>query len=192
MKQRYGVLGLDTTKEVVVTFLVLAVVGVSILLALTSLQSGTSAIIDTSILNKLQTNSTTGGINATAFPVINATARNGSNTNFVLVSAFNRNGTGFGFDITNNVSLTSAGLVTNTTSPGFGANATVTYTFDTAYDNGRTSSITANVSNGIVTFFGSTGTIFSIMVVVVIILAISIIIWAVGRFGQQTDSSVTL
>jgi len=37
------------------------------------------------------------------------------------------------------------------------------------------------------TFFGSTGTIFSILIVVVIILAISIIIWAVGRFGQQAE-----
>lgn len=106
-QNRNGVLGLDTTKQVMITFLILAVTGVAVLLALTSLQ------------------------NANIF-----------------------------------------------TAASLGANAT--------------NNIVGNVSNGLVTFFGSTGTIFSIMVVVVIILAISIIIWAVGRFGQQTEGSVNL
>ncbi len=101
-KNRNGVLGLDTAKSVMITFLVLAVVGISVLLALTSLQ------------------------NANIFTA-NSQAAN-----------------------------------------------------DTA-------AIVGNVSGGLVTFFASTGTIFSILVVVVIILAISIIIWAVGRFGQQLN-----
>jgi len=105
--QRNGVLGLETAKQVMVTFLVLAVTGVAILLALTSLQ------------------------NANIF---------------------------------------------TTNSAGYNA----------------TSNIIGNVSSGLVTFFGSTGTIFSILIVVVIILAISIIIWAVGRFGQQTEGTVNL
>ncbi len=104
---RNGVLGLDTAKQVMVTFLVLAVTGVAILLALTSLE------------------------NANIF-INNSQAAN------------------------------------------------------------DTSHIIGNVSGGLVTFFGSTGTIFSILIVVVIILAISIIIWAVGRFGQQTEGSVNL
>jgi len=104
---RKGVLGLETAKQVMITFLVLAVVGIAILLALTSLQN--SSIFTT------------------------------------------------------------------------GSQA----------DN-DTTSIVNNVSGGLVTFFASTGTIFSILVVVVIILAISIIIWAVGRFGQQTEGSVNL
>lgn len=106
-ENRNGVLGLDTAKQVMITFLVLAVVGIAVLLALSSLQ------------------------NADIFPA-NSTAANGAD------------------------------------------------------------SIVGNVSGGLVTFFGSTGTIFSILVVVVIILAISIIIWAVGRFGQQSQSSVNL
>ena len=105
--QRNGVLGLETAKQVMVTFLVLAVTGVAILLALTSLQ------------------------NANIFTA-NSQAAN------------------------------------------------------------DTSHIVGNVSGGLVTFFGSTGTIFSILIVVVIILAISIIIWAVGRFGQQTEGTVNL
>ena len=104
---RNGVLGLDTAKQVMITFLVLAVVGIAVLLALTSLQ------------------------NANIFPSNSQSAND-------------------------------------------------------------TNSIVGNVSGGLVTFFGSTGTIFSILVVVVIILAISIIIWAVGRFGQQSEASVNL
>ena len=106
-RNRNGVLGLDTAKQVMITFLVLAVIGVAVLLALTSLQS--ADIFETGSL-----------------------AENNSNA------------------------------------------------------------IIGNVSNGLTTFFSSTGTIFSILIVVVIILAISIIIWAVGRFGQQSEGSVSL
>jgi len=105
--QRNAVLGLETAKQVMVTFLVLAVTAVAILLALTSLQNA-SIFTDNSV---------------------------GANT---------------------------------------------------------TTGIIGNVSSGLSTFFASTGTIFSILIVVVIILAISIIIWAVGRFGQQTEGSVNL
>lgn len=104
---RNGVLGLDTAKQVMITFLVLAVVGIAVLLALTSLQ------------------------NANIFTANSASAN-------------------------------------------------------------ATTNIVGNVSAGLVTFFASTGTIFSILVVVVIILAISIIIWAVGRFGQQSEGAVNL
>jgi hypothetical protein len=104
---RNGVLGLDTAKQVMITFLVLAVIGVAVLLALTSLQ------------------------NANIFTA-GSLAENNSNA------------------------------------------------------------IIGNVSNGLTTFFASTGTIFSILIVVVIILAISIIIWAVGRFGQSSEGAVNL
>ena len=104
---RNGVLGLETAKQVMITFLILAVVGIAILLALTSLQ----------------------------------------NANIFTANSQAANDTGH---------------------------------------------IIGNVSSGLVTFFASTGTIFSILIVVVIILAISIIIWAVGRFGQQTEGTVNL
>ena len=107
IEQRNSVLGLETAKQVMVTFLVLAVTAVAILLALTSLQ------------------------NANIF-----------------------------------------------TANSLGDNATT--------------NIIGNVSAGLSTFFASTGTIFSILIVVIIILAISIIIWAVGRFGQETNGNVNL
>ncbi len=107
MRNRKGVLGLETAKQVMITFLVLAVVGIAILLALTSLQNSS---------------------------IFTSGSRADNDTNHIV----------------------------------------------------------GNVSGGLVTFFASTGTIFSILVVVVIILAISIIIWAVGRFGQQTEGTVNL
>ena len=64
------------------------------------------------------------------------------------------------------------------------------YTYTWTEDTGRMGSIVGNVSGGIVLFFGSTGTIFSILIVIVIILAISIIIWAVGRFGQRAEEDL--
>ena len=93
-----GVLGLETTKQVMLALLIMAVIGVSTILALTSLA---------------------------------------------------------------NSSIFTAGSA--------GQNST--------------NAITANLSGGIQSFFGSSGTIFSILVVVVIILAIAIIIAAVSRFG---------
>ncbi len=106
-KNRNGVLGLETAKQVMVTFLILAVTAIAVLLALVSLEDANIFTADST-----------------------------------------------------------------------GANAT--------------SDIIGNISAGLVTFFASTGTIFSILIVVVIILAISIIIWAVGRFGQQTEGTVNL
>lgn len=43
-----------------------------------------------------------------------------------------------------------------------------------------------NITSGITDFFNDTGTIFSILIVVVIILAISIIIAVVSRFGGSS------
>jgi len=45
-----------------------------------------------------------------------------------------------------------------------------------------------NVTSGITNFFDDTGTIFAILIVVVIILAISIIIGVVSRFGGGSNS----
>jgi len=99
-RSKKGVLGLDTVKAVMVTFLILAVIGVSIILATVSLR-------DSNI-------------------------------------------------------FTSGSQEQN-----------------------DTNNIVANISDGLVSFFGNTGTIFAILVVVVIILAISIIIAAVSRFGGR-------
>ena len=48
----------------------------------------------------------------------------------------------------------------------------------------QSGAINANISNAISTFFGNTGTIMSILVVVVIISAIALVILVVSRFGS--------
>lgn len=47
----------------------------------------------------------------------------------------------------------------------------------------QTTSVLNNVSTGVSTFFGNTGTWVSLLAVVVIILIIAIVIFAVNRFG---------
>jgi len=94
-----------------------------------------------------------------------------------------------------NYTLSSVGVLTNATQVDNSTeydNANVSYNYLFSIDSGTVTSIIGNISAGLVTFFASTGTIFSILIVVVIILAISIIIWAVGRFGQQTEGTVNL
>jgi len=105
LMKKKGALGLDTVKVVMITFLTLAVIGVAVILALTSL-------------------------NGSSIFTAGSQAQNQSN------------------------------------------------------------SITSNVSTGLTTFFANTGTIFSILVVVVIIAAISLIILYVRRFGGEAGGSV--
>ncbi len=106
-QNKSGVLGLDTVKAVMISFLVLAVIGIAVLLALVSLQDANIFTANSSAAN---------------------------NTNYIV----------------------------------------------------------GNVSSGLTTFFASTDTVFSILIVVVIILAISIIIWAVGRFGATSQTATNL
>lgn len=181
MKQRNGVLGLDTAKTVMITFLTLAVLGVSILLAMSSLSNGVTDTIDSRTTSLSVTNETGAYINATGYTL---DAVNASTSNYVLVSAFNAtDDTEIGLG---NITLSNEGVITNATATNWD-DVLISYTYDYSYSLNRVSSITGNVSSGLVTFFSSTGTIFSILIVVVIILAISIIIWAVGRFGQNNE-----
>ena len=55
-------------------------------------------------------------------------------------------------------------------------------------DYNQTNQIIKNVTGGVNTFFASTGTIFSILIVVVIISAIGIVIYVVSRFGAGGSS----
>lgn len=192
-KNRNGVLGLETAKQVMITFLILAVTGVAILLALTSLQTSVGSTIDTLTAVQISTNESDNGgsvafLNNTGYKLTNS---NSSTSSYVITAIWVSNDTGYPYNAsinTANASINSSGYVFNTSTVTYG-NVSFTYYLTYTYDSGRTTSIIGNVSNGLVTFFGSTGTIFSILIVVIIILAISIIIWAVGRFGQQAEST---
>lgn len=54
-----------------------------------------------------------------------------------------------------------------------------------------TSQITGNVSDGVTSFFGSIGTVFSILLAVVLISAVAIIVLVVRRFAGSGTGSVS-
>jgi len=189
-QNRNGILGLETAKAVMVTFLVLAVIGIATILCLTSLNDGVGDTIDNvaHAQTNTVTNETGAYINNTGYTL------SGYNTTWSSITVTGVWNYTDGFVITSdNYSLSSVGVLTNATTDTFNpVNLSYTYVHSYTEDTGRTDNIVGNVTGGLVTFFGSTGTIFSILIVVVIILAISIIIWAVGRFGQQTEGTVNL
>ncbi len=192
IKNRNGVLGLDTVKAVMIIFLTLAVVGVSVILALTSLQGPVSQSIDSSTANAQVNNELGAYLNTTGYTL---SGYNSTWSSIQIISVYaNISGTSYLVPSTN-YTISSSGVLTNATlvpSASEYNNAKVSYSYNYLYDNGRTNAIVGNVSEGIVTFFGSAGTIFSILVVVVIIMSISIIIWAVGKFGDNANRQVNL
>ena len=182
IENRNGVLGLDTAKAVMITFLVLSVIGLSTMLALTSLGDATSNTID--VTTGSVTNETGAWINDTTYTVDQSTLY--GFTNLDVTALFNAtDDTAISLA---NITVSGSGF-TNATESNWD-DVLVSYTY--TYSKGQVNSIVVNVSSGLTTFFASTGTVFSILIVVVIILAISIIIWAVGRFGNAGQEAVSL
>ena len=185
-QNRNGILGLETAKQVMITFLVLAVIGIATILCLTSLNDGVGDSIDNVVHTPTMTvtNETGAYVNITGYTL------SGYNSSWSSITATGVwNYTDGTVIVAGNYTLSDVGVLTNATSFTWAsANLSYTYVYTYTEDTGRTDNIVGNVTDGLVTFFGSTGTIFSILIVVVIILAISIIIWAVGRFGQQAEN----
>ena len=189
-QNRNGVLGLETAKQVMVTFLVLAVTGIAILLSLTALNTGVGSAIDTSTKIVHEYNETPAWINITGYELAEV---NSSNSAYVITELWNT--TTDVLIVSTDYSVNTSGWLFNDSVSEYSTNSydvNVSYYYTYSYDSGKTDQIVGNVSAGLVTFFGSTGTIFSILIVVVIILAISIIIWAVGRFGSKVDGTINL
>ena len=193
LQNRNGVLGLETTKQVMVAFLILSVTAIAILLSLTALDDSIGDSIDISYSPIVTVTNESGAyVNVTGYTL------SGYNSTWSSISAtavwVNVSGTAYLIPSAN-YTLSSVGVLTNATEVWNATeydDAEVSYTYLITLDSGSVSSIVGNISSGLVVFFASTGTIFSILIVVVIILAISIIIWAVGRFGQQTEGTVNL
>ena len=191
-QNRNGILGLETAKQVMIAFLVLAVIGIATILCLTALNDGVGDSIDN--VAHAQTNTVTdeteGYINITGYTL---SGYNNTWSSMAITGAWNYTDDDGTVIVAGNYTLSSVGVLTNATDFTW-ASANLSYTYVHSYteDTGRTDNIVGNVTEGLVTFFGSTGTIFSILIVVVIILAISIIIWAVGRFGQQAEGTTDL
>jgi len=184
-QNRNGILGLETAKAVMVTFLVLAVIGIATILCLTSLNDGVGDSVDNVVHTPTNTvtNETGVYVNSTGYTL------SGYNSTWSSINATGVwNYTDGTVIVAGNYTLSDVGVLTNATSFTWDdVNLSYTYVYTYTEDTEKVDSIVGNVSSGLTTFFGSTGTIFSILIVVVIILAISIIIWAVGRFGQQAE-----
>lgn len=181
-----GVLGLDTAKAVFIWFLILAILAITIVLALASLRDVTEDIDKTSVSI----------INETVIPVLNAS--NSPNNLAFLASDQYRNAICSNWLFTNATTLpiednttnipnkTNAGCSFAVGEESIWVNSTLGWTvsYDVTYSSPESNLILQNISGGLTnSFFNQTGTIFAIIIVIVIILAIAIIIAVVTRFG---------
>jgi hypothetical protein len=191
MKNKRGQLALDVVEEVSMKILIIAVLGVAVILALVTLNTGVGTLVDTSY-----TSTATAVVNETGIN-INHTGHtlSGWNSSWntpTLTAVWNdSNPTGV-YNVSvplAYVKINSTGQVLNASTPANMSLASVSYYYTFSYNNGRTSAITNNVSNGLTGFFGNAGTIFNILIAVVLISAVAIIILVVRRFaGKQVSA----
>ena len=172
---RRGVLGLETVKVVMITFLVLAVLGVAIVLTLTNISDVAEKIdlVTGNVYNETLTTVAEIGELFAYGTEVGCTAVLGDVTNAtdgVVIEAANYTHTRCSI----NFSGESSSYMNNT-------DWNVTYSY--SYSHSRVRALQENVTTGTTGFFENTDTIFAILVVVVIILAIAIIIAVVSGFG---------
>ena len=176
-----GVLGLDTARQVMLFFLILAVLAVTIFLALTSLRDTVEGIDTTTVAvtNESISSRTDGASSDFAYAP-------SDDYRLATCSGLVVSNTTSGVAVsTGNYSVTTGRncAITGTAGTQY-ANATVYATYSVTYANPETNLIVKNISGAMTNdFFDQTGTIFAILIVVVIIFAISIIIYAVSRFN---------
>jgi len=181
MRDKKGVLGLDTVKSVMLIFLILTVIAVALVITLSSIRDVAEDIDLNTITVTNLTTSTVVNYSG-AYPTgIDETFRNCVLT---ITAAYNET------HIT--APITAANYTTDgckvliapaAEAEGAYNNSAWNITGSYTYSNPRTRLLGENVSQATTGFFSNTGTIFAILVVVVIILAISIIIGVVSRFG---------
>jgi len=178
MENKKGQLGLSTVKAVMIVFLILAVIGVVTILALTSIRDVADDI----------DKSTVGIVNLTTESKVNETGAYISGTSGLrncvatLTSGINQTSK----TAINATDLTSTGCLVqfDGDAPTWYNNSLWNVTGSYTYSDARVTNLVSNVTDANVSFFGSTGTIFAILIVVVIILAISIILAVVSGFGK--------
>jgi len=182
MKKDYkSILGLETIKVFIIVLLSLAIISVVTLVVLGALVNtnlAPSGIQSASALNE------SGWINTTAYTVTNSNL-NGF-TNLAVTTAIN----GSGGEVITAGNFTVAGSSITGTGQVNYSNANITYTYgsNNLARNG-VESVTANTSNGLVSFFGNASTFFALLGVVVIILIISLVVVVVNRFGAGSGNA---
>jgi len=171
-----GQLGLDTVQAVIIVFLVLAVLGITLLLVLPQIQDVAEGIDTSSGTLKNETVTT---LNETTGDTLSI---HGNYHEITYSNTIVTNLSGTVVE-SGNYTLKADGKiygVAGATHNGKSVNVSTSW----KGSNMQTQRVVGNVTRGTTDFFGDTGTIFSILVVVVIILAITIIILSVRRFGD--------
>lgn len=174
LKNKRGVMGLDTSKAFLVGLLSLVIIGVVVVIVLTNLQSATILTETTAVNSELGGFGNSTGYTLAALPGVFASP--------TIVGVLN--GTA-GAEVTlTNVTVSSLGVVTNATSYEW-FNLTFNYTYTTQ---GDSAGIVANASSGLESFFSNTGTWLTLLSVVILILIIGAVIAVVNKFGAGRDS----
>ena len=171
-----GTLGLNVIKAVMITFLVLAVIGVAVVLTMTNIRDVAEKvdIVSGSAVNESVTP-----------PAALANGGGERNPECTITAVYNSSGS----VITSGNYTEDLCVITNTTGLYNATAAPWKVSYDYKYSDSRSYNLAANVSDATTNFFTNTSTIFAILVVVVIILAIAIIIAVVTRFGGVGEKS---
>jgi uncharacterized membrane protein len=187
LKEKKGILGLNTVKAFIVVLLALAIVAVVFIIVLgffstDSFLSGTapkSSEID--VTNETVTTPTETGVD-----LANAGRLSVSCTVGVCINV-----TGEDAIPADNITATGCNVAfagAEDTDGYNNSNWQCTYSYNYRQSELITG-ITDNTTDGVVSFFGNTTTFFSLLVVVVIILIVSLVIVVVNRFGGETGAS---
>jgi len=188
MRDKKAMMGLDTVKVVLVVLLTLGVIAIAMFVALTSLQPAVESL-DRSNTGTVTNESTTKAMNYTWTYTFNTSISGQRNPTCTITSVIN--GTdGVSINSGNyTVPSTLGGCNIKASTPSAGFNSTVwkvSYTY--VYASPDSYNAVSNITNGSVNFFKQIPTVFTILGVIVIILAVGIIIVAVMRFGNREDS----
>ncbi len=173
-----GVVGLETSKGVLVALMVLGVFGFVVIIALNSLSDSEAARSsgERTILGETLTAVSEGGQNFSAFTEANAACSiiTLTNTTGVTIPSdnFTQSNCNVAFSSINGTQFNNTDWIVNYT-----------------YSYNQFATINNNLSNGTETFFGNATTWFSLLAVVVIILIVSIVIFAVNRFGDSAGGT---
>lgn len=176
-----GQLGLDTVKAVLLAVLILGVIAIASLLALVTIGDSvgrTSTIVGTPVVNESMT-----------FVIAGNTTQFYQRKDITLSNIVMYNGSGV-ISINSANYTVSGGRITALATSVYGNQTVkVSYSYTTS-ENTQIGNQTAYYESGVLNFFTSIPTIFILLGVVVLILAIGIIISQVGRFGGGSVESL--
>lgn len=177
MRDKKGVMGLDTAKAFIIGILTLVILGVLAMVILVQLNSTSLVNPDTNIV----TNETDGFVNSTSYTLNYANV--GTAGSFAITGLIN--GTS-GLTIPlGNATVSSAGVVTNATEVNWN-NVSISYTYQTP---SNTQNVITNATSGLSSFYSSTAVWLSLLGVVIIILIIASVVVVVNRFGSNSTRS---